>query len=202
MNLDPKKMYEWPRSTQMLVFAVVFVFVFYLGYRWDIASVQVALATSQQQEHDLKQQYELAIAKETTIRNDLAQSPALLDLIAKWKNKLVKSSNLPELLNEILKTGANNNLYFSLFSPGEAAKAGNYIKVPIKVIAVGSYQQIANFISQVVNMPWIVVVGDFVITNENKNDELGSKMAEEARAGNLLTAQLMLDVYYLAGGTP
>lgn len=200
MNLDPKKMYEWPRSSQAVVFVIVFLAVFYLGYHWDISSVQSALSTSQAQEQDLKQQYELAISKEMTIRSDLSQSPALLDLIAKWKNKLVKSSNLPELLNEILKTGANNNLYFSLFSPGEGLKSGNYIKVPIKVIVVGSYHQIAKFVSQIVNMPWIVVVGDFVISNENKNDSLGSKMAQEANASNLLTTEMVLEVYYSAGG--
>lgn len=197
MNLELSKIYEWPRSSQSIVYVIVFAIVFYFGYRWDIASIQDALQASQQQETDLKQQYEASVSKAAAIKNDLDQSAALMDLISKWKSKLVVHSNLPELLNEILKTGANNNLYFSLFSPGDEVKTDNYTRVPIKVVAIGSYQQLSQFISQVVNMPWIVVVGDFVISRGTKTE--GADAKSDSSNSDVLTAEMTLDVYYLSG---
>lgn|SRR3990167_3195627 len=82
-------------------------------------------------------------------------------------------------------------------APQDNATVISYAKVPIKVVVVGNYHQIASFISQVANMQWIVAIGNFTLSNENQAALLGEKLATQAGARNLLSAELMLDVYYL-----
>ena len=53
-----------------------------------------------------------------------------------------------------------------------------------------------KFISQVANMPSIIVIGDFTISNESSNALLGEKLAQQAEAQHLLSAEMTLDVYH------
>ena len=197
-NYDLKNIYDWPMRLQLLVFFIVFCMAFYAGYRWDILSMQERIENIQREEGDLKQQYELAVSKEALIRNQTNQVVQLKQLLAVWKSQLIKKSELPEILNEILKIGANNQLAFTLFNPGPESKVGAYIQKPIKIIAVGGYHQLANFISQVANLPWIIVVGNFTLSKDNRSELIGEKLAQQAEIDNLLTAEMTFEIYHLA----
>lgn len=199
LNLNFKNIHEWPLITRILIIGLICAVVFYLGYWWDVSNLNERLVNTEHQEQDIKDQLKLVITKEEKTKSDLSQFAKLEKLLKQWQNTLINYSELPEILNQILKIGATNHLYFSQFNPAQEVKEEqHYLKVPIKVVVVGSYHQIADFISQVANLPWIVVVGDFTISKENKNDVLGSKLAERANAENLLTAELTLEVYHLA----
>lgn len=195
MKLNVKNIYDWPLTTRLLIALLVGALAFYMGYMWDLSSLKTELTVTQQQEQDLKQQIELLVHKEAGLKIEVSQFADLKALMAEWQTKLVQRTNLPELLNEILKIGGNNHLYFSSFDPQGEVEDNGYTKVPIKMVAVGSYHQIASFISQVANMASIVVISDFIISNENKSEILGDKLAKEANAANLLTATILLEVY-------
>lgn len=196
LTLNFKNIYEWPLITRILIIGLVCAVVFYLGYWLDTSSLNEDLENTQRKEEDIKEQLKLVISKEEMTKNELSQFDMLEKLLSQWQKRMITYSELPEILNQILKIGATNHLHFSLFNPGQEVKEGSYLKVPIKVIAVGSYHQLGDFISQVANLPWIVVVGDFTLSKENKNDVLGAKLAEQATAENLLTAELTLEVYH------
>jgi type IV pilus assembly protein PilO len=189
--------YEWPMTTRYLVVGLICAIVFYLGYGWDISALKTQIANAQAKEDELKSQLTFVINKQIKIEREAAQLPKMQASLVEWQKKLINYADLPELLNQILKLGGNNQLHFSQFNPGAEKKVDIYLKVPIKVIVVGGYHQLASFVSQVANMPWIVVVGDFTLSKENKNDVLGSKLAEQATAENLLTAEITLEVYHL-----
>lgn len=201
-NLNIKNIYEWPLVTRSLIIGLICAVFFYLGYLLDITDLDKELNNSKDKANDLKQQIQLIIEKQNIIKNEvshLGQSKLMLNQLQK---QIVNFNNIPQLLNEILKLGANNQLHFSLFSPEKDASANTYYKLPIHVIVVGSYHQLAGFLSQVANLPWIVVIGDFTISNNFKNDVLGAKLAEQAVAQNLLMADLKLEVYHHAQNTP
>lgn len=192
-----KNFYAWPLAIHMLIIFLICVLIFYFAYGWDITRLQSKLANSKEKESDLKQQLELVIRKQILTSKEISHYFKLEKLLVDWQKQLISYPQLPELLNDILKMGTSNQIYFSQFNPGEETKETIYLKLPIKVIAVGSYHQLANFISQIANMPAIVVINDFTISNENKNDVLGSKLAEEANTRHFLTAELLLDIYRL-----
>jgi type IV pilus assembly protein PilO len=230
-------MHEWPLLTRVLVLGLVFSAAFYIGYRFDLARQAQDFSRAEQQESDLRQQVELVIRKNKMITIEVAQLPARRIELDTWSKQLIKSDTLPEVLNQILKIGADNHLFFSLFAPGttsivkltsripppdvkpatdpatapppptpppapdaapapEDVGAISYVKVPIKVVAVGNYHQIADFISQVANMPLVVVIGDFIVTDENQGVLLGDKLAKQATSQHLLTSEMTLEVYY------
>jgi type IV pilus assembly protein PilO len=196
-NFKLNNIYQWPRMTQMMVFGLVFAVTFYFGYQWDISALRINLSDSIQQEVELKQQIVHDFKKEDLIKHEISQFPGLLNQLDVWQKKLISYSQLPELLNEILKLGAANHLYFNMFDPGDEMKDGLYAKVPLKIRAVGSYQQLGEFISQVANMPVVIEVGDFSISSETRNDMLGGKLAQQAAQAGLLTGEFTFLIYHM-----
>jgi type IV pilus assembly protein PilO len=234
--------YEWPLMTRLLALGLIFAATVFLGYHFDVARQATKLSSVIQEESDLRQQLEIVIHRTKLLQSEISHLPELKKQLQNWKTQMVSNADMADLLNQILKTGADNHLFFSLFTPlepitvkladtvakpdtntgtGAAAQpaapaaaaapqpagttppAGNvitYEKIPIKVVVVGSFHQIADFISQIANMQAIVVIGNFTISNENKIDLLGDKLAKQAVAQHLLSAEMTLEVYRLAEG--
>ncbi len=190
-----KNIHKWPIALRALLIGIACALTFYFGYSRDIATLNLNLKKAKQQETDLKQQLRFIISDKHNVQGEVLQFPQYVSLFNIWNNQLIRYIDLPQLLNEILKVGALNNIYFSLLNPGKETRVGLYMKTPIKLIAVGNYHQIAGFTSQLANLKWIIVVSNFTLSNENKNDVLGTKLAAAAIAGNLLTVEMNLEVY-------
>lgn len=196
LNINFNNIHEWPLMTRIVMIAFICLIVFFIGYKWDIAALQKKLSLSQTQEKDLKLQYENVIKKQLEANAQVTHFNEMRVVLTEWQKKLVSYNEIPELLNQVLKIGNNNALYFSLFDPDKAIEANNYEKLPIHIIAAANYHQIADFLSQIANLPWIIVIDNFIITNDNKSDVLGAKLAETANAENLQTLNLTLNIYY------
>ena len=103
-------------------------------------------------------------------------------MVSEWQGKMVRSTDLQNMLKQIVKLGQSAHLRFAVFSPRLSVKIGRYSKVPVMITAVGTYAQTADFINQIVSLPWTVTIEDFTLQNIREN--------------NFLTAQLVLGVYY------
>src|SRR3990167_3336316 len=196
LNINFNNIHEWPIMTRVIMIAFICLIVFFIGYKWDIAALQKKLSLAETQEKDLKLQYENVIKKQLEANAQVSHFNEMRIVLTEWQKKLISYNDLPELLNQVLKIGNNNALYFSLFDPAPAVEANNYEKLPINIIAAANYHQFADFLSQIANLPWIVVIDNFTITNDNKGDALGAKLAEIANAENLQTLNLTLNIYY------
>lgn len=180
---DLKNIDQWPLMMRYIVIGICCAGLIYLGYFFDVSRLTKRLDVAKQQEQDLKQQFELLFTQQSALETDISELPVLQNALNAWQKKLIKKSDLPELLNEILKIGTANGLQFNLFNPGDEVKEDMYIKMPIKVVVTGGYNQIASFISQTANLPWIVVIGNFKLSKAVGSDNV--------------TAELVLEVYYL-----
>lgn len=196
MKLKLNNVYDWPMGLRIAIVFGIALIVFLFGYWWDLGALSDELAHSKNQESELKLQFESGVRREKKLDEELLRFDQMRSVLIAWKKKIINHSQLPEALNEILKIGGVNGLYFTLFSPGEESKEAEYRRLPIKAIVVGDYHQIGSFLSQVANLPWIVVIGDFSITNETKADVIGPKLAEQAKVQNLLMAELNFDIYH------
>lgn len=192
-KLNIKNIHEWPLAVKSIIIIMACMFVFYFAYFWDFVIIKRQLVLNQQQENDLKTQLDATLHKYAELESEVSQLGNLEKSLLTWQNKLIPLKDLPELLNQILKIGRVSGLQFNLFNPGTEIKAEGYLKVPIKVVATGDYNQVANFISKVANMPWIVAIGDFSIFKEPAAANTTAKTNS-----NLLTAQIILEVYHLA----
>lgn len=200
-DYDLKNIADLPFKVQIVVCCVLCALVIYFGYLWDISYQEKELQAIQNQEGDFKTQYQGIAVNLVNLQNDLSQLPQIRAAIEKQQAKLVKFASLPDLLNEILKVGTTNQLQFDLFSPGAPVKEKYYLRVPITAIATGSYNQIANFFSQIANMPMIVVIGNYQIARpQGKLNE--KRLTTQAGYINQLQAQFVLNVYTLPEEVP
>lgn len=194
-----ENIHEWPIMTRILVLGLIFALVFFMGYRFDLANQSKLLIRAAATETDLKQQLELVISRNKGIEAEVDKLPALQTELQKWNKEIIPYDQIPQLLNDILKVGGDNHLYFSSFVPtaSVAVEKLPYARVPIKAVVVGNYHEIADFISQLANMNWVIVVGNFKISSSNEAVVLGDKLAEQAKLQHLLSAEINLEIYHM-----
>lgn len=189
--------YQMPLKKQLFIFAFIFLIVFLLGYGWDISNLKKKIITAQKVETDLKQQVNLIFTNEATHQALLTKYPEYQNQLTAWNKKLTSRSDLPELVKDILKIGATNNIYIISFNPDNEENDGLYTRIPVNIITVSSYNQLADFVSQLANMQHLVVIKKFIISNENKADEIGGEMAKKAADENLLTTKMRIEIYLM-----
>ncbi|MGA2316195.1 MAG: type 4a pilus biogenesis protein PilO [Thermodesulfobacteriota bacterium] len=83
------------------------------------------------------------------------------------KNALTQLPNekeIPEILKNISSLGKESNLEFTLFRPKPEEPQQFYAKVPIELVALGSYHNIGIFFDKVSKLPRIINVVDFNMT--------------------------------------
>jgi Tfp pilus assembly protein PilO len=190
MKYDIRQVYDWPLIPRAIVIGVICLIVLYLAYFFDFSNSTQQIKRLNQEEQDLKTQLASLVNKNNDVKNEIEKYSILMEILAGAQKKLTLSKNLPELLNEILKIGAENNLEFINFTPGSEEKTKPYAKVVIKATIRGTYEQTASFISQVANMDNLVVINNLVITRAQH-----SKTATEAVFDDRLTSDVTLEVY-------
>jgi type IV pilus assembly protein PilO len=195
VNYDFKKIYEWPLGARWLVLAAISVTILLLGYFIDINSYKDLIKTNVQQEIDLRKQLQLMIEKQVTMKGDIVQLPRSKALLTDWQKKIISKNELPGLLDTILRTGQNNNLKIIAFSPDKEVADGPYFKTPVSMDITGTYDQIAEFISQLANMSKLVNIDNYTISNLNENKIFVSNNAESLTSDVILTAKLNIEIY-------
>jgi type IV pilus assembly protein PilO len=107
------------------------------------------------------------------------------------KNALTQLPNekeIPEILKNISSLGKESSLEFTLFRPKPEEPQQFYAKVPIELIALGSYHNIGIFFDKVSKLPRIINVVDFNMTRAK--DIKGRSETE-----NLVKTSCMINTY-------
>jgi type IV pilus assembly protein PilO len=203
-DYDIKDIFNLPVKVQMMVVGLFCVLMFYLGYQFDIAGLKHELLSAQTEEKNLKMQFEALESDLGDLNRELAQLPQLTNLLKKWNDQLVQTTNLPDMLNDILKLGTENQLEFQLFNPGAETKEDAYPvydKVPINVVTIGDYHETANFMSQIANLPKLVVIDNFIMSR-GQNKLFDKKAAAQPGYANRMTTLLIFQIYHLSDKPP
>lgn len=194
-NLDIKNMYEWPLGVRWLVFGLIFFLVLYMGYLLDISPYQNEIKNARQQEDDLKHQLQLMYQNQKKVTQDVQLLPKAKDTLADWQKHLLTKDELPGMLDAILKLGADNQLKITTFDPSSEIKDGIYYKTPVSINMSGTYDQIAVFVSQLANMPKLVNIDAFTLTNNSQNDSSGDYESSSLNSDAILSGTLDIEIY-------
>ena len=160
----------------------IFMLAFSASYFLDFSKKIEQVKDNHKQIVDLTRQLNELYYQQAILEEDISQMPVLKNMVSEWRGKMVKSTDLPKMLREIEKIGRGAQLRIAMFSPRMPVKAGQYEKVPLMITVVGTYYQTADFVNQIVALPWMVTIEDFTLQNIQEN--------------NALTAELVLGVYY------
>src|SRR3990167_9884979 len=155
----------------------------YVGYHFDIAPLRKQLAMQQKKAKTIRKETSTLLYKQLTLEQQAMELPETKKILDEWQKKMIKSTHLKELLNQITTIGKNEKLQFNFFTQAKKIKENDYIKLPLYLSVVGPYEKTAHFINQVAHLPWMVIVGDFTV----------SRLWQEG----LFATELVLDIYYL-----
>ena len=114
----------------------------------------------------------------TRLAKELNESKAITRDLQKFKEQVQKlneelktaltqlpnEKEIPEILKNISSLGKESNLEFTLFRPKPEEPQQFYAKVPIELVALGSYHNIGIFFDKVSKLPRIINVVDFNMT--------------------------------------
>ncbi len=108
--------------------------------------------------------------------------------------KLPSATEMPELLEDISRTGHTSGLSIVAIQPNQEIEKEFYVELPIEIKVSGNYHQIGSFISQVANLPRIVTLHNFEMNLEEQtplNMKISAKIYHysESESGSLEHAE-------------
>jgi len=125
-----------------------------------------------------REELKLAEGELSKLTRELSESRAITRDLEKFKGQVEKlneelkdaltqlpnEKEIPEILKNISSLGKESNLEFTLFRPKPEEPQQFYAKVPIELVALGSYHNIGIFFDKVSKLPRIINVVDFNMT--------------------------------------
>jgi type IV pilus assembly protein PilO len=162
----------------LCVVMVVGIFAYFLD---QSVTLSQQLSAVRQQTKTLKQQSRALFYQQVLLEEDDLHYLQLKKTVAEWQGKFIKTTDINKLLREIKKIGSASQLQFLTFQTGNFIKLDRYTKIPVKIAAIGTFDDTVNFINQMANLPWLVSIGDLTFTAIQPN--------------SVVTSQIDLDLY-------
>lgn len=161
---------QWPIPVKIGVIAGISVLIIGLGYWLIIKSNFEQFDTLKAQEATLKTDFETKQHQASNLQAYRNQLELMNERFGTMLKQLPAKNEMPGLLEEISKTGIASGLKFELFAPQAEVVHDFYIELPIKITVVGTYMQLAIFLSRVAEMNRIVTLHEFSIEGVSSKD--------------------------------
>ena len=153
-------------STRVHYFLILFICtIIVIAVYWqDIFPLRRELVLSKQQEQQFIQQLQKLYYQEILLEEKMGELPETKSKLNEWQKKFIKQDDMSKLLNEIMAISKRDQLQIKFFDAESIIQENNYVKQPFKIILVGDYSHIAQFVEEVGSLPWTVVVGNFSLS--------------------------------------
>lgn len=161
---------QWPFPVRIGAMVAVGVLIIGLGYWLIVKSQFEQLDTLVTQENSLKSEFETKQKEASNLQAYRNQLQLMNERFGAMLKQLPAKNEMPGLLEEISKTGVACGLRFELFAPQPEITHDFYVELPIKITVIGSYMQLATFLSRVAEMNRIVTLHEFTIVGESSKD--------------------------------
>lgn len=178
---------QWPVPVKIGVLVGMSILIIGLGYWLIVKSNFEQYHTLQDQEVTLKQDFETKQRQAANLQSYRNQLVLINERFGAMLKQLPAKNEMPGLLEEISKTGIASGLKFALFAPDKEVEHDFYIELPIKIQVVGTYFQLAVFLSRVAEMNRIVTLHEFSIVGVSSKD---SKVVSEDELVMDITAKI------------
>lgn len=155
---------QWPQAVKYIVILIVMLLIMGAGYQFLISPNIAQYAQLQKQELILKQSFEEKQGLASSLDLYRAQLYKMEALFQEMLKHLPAENEMPGLLEDLSKTGVESGLVFTLFAPQQEIKHDFYIELPINIEVIGTYRQLAIFVSRVAQMSRIVTIHDLTIS--------------------------------------
>lgn len=166
---------QWPKPVKYLMAGLLTLIIIGIGY-WIIIKPYFEQYDSLiNEETALKSDFEIKQQQAANLAAYKKQLHVMNERFGNMLKQLPAQNEMPGLLEDISKTGVASGLTFELFAPQPEVEHDFYIELPINIIVIGDYHQLAVFISRIAQMNRIVTLHDFdiVVSKDKKNSGTG-----------------------------
>ncbi|HEX7324635.1 MAG TPA: type 4a pilus biogenesis protein PilO [Rhodanobacteraceae bacterium] len=157
-NLDRNNIGGWPNTVKGFFIAVVIVVILFIGWYLYVSNQQDSLASAQQQEVRLKQEFEQKQAKVVNLGALKAQLAQMNEMLSQMLRELPSKTQMPSLLVNISQTAQAAGIDPIVFQPEHEIPKEFYAIQPIELKMQGTYHQFGTFISGVASLPRVVIL--------------------------------------------
>ncbi len=179
---DINNMGNWPWPGKIAVIVAAMLVVFGLGYYFFTSDQLLELESKERIEQEKISEFTTKYKKAANLELYRQQKQEMQNIFNDLLERLPKSTEIPGLLDEIsyAASGAGVDLISHSYQ-GEVPKEF-YMEKPISISAIGSYHQIADFVSRISGLPRIVTLHDFKIQPATAT---GRRAGEDSNAETL-----------------
>jgi type IV pilus assembly protein PilO len=162
-ELDANNLGSWPGPVKVIAGVLLLVGVLALGYNFHLKDLQAQLDQQRSQEQTLKQQFATKAFQAANLDAYRQQMVEMEQSFGALLRQLPSDTEVPGLLEDITRTGLGSGLEFEEIKLLPEVAQQFYIELPIQIRVVGSYHDLATFVSGAASLPRIVTLHDFEI---------------------------------------
>lgn len=185
-HLEPDNIGSAPLSVRMSVISILFVAIIYAGFHFLTIDQLTQLDRHEKKEIEIKSEFKVKAgqaAKLELYKEQLAEMRASFGALLR---QLPEKTDVESLLVDVSQTGLASGLEIQKFKPSAEEKKGFYAELPITLEVIGSFHQMASFISGIAALPRIVTISDLKIEPLKIS---GNKEVEQGRLQMSATAK-------------
>ena len=166
-ELDFNSIGVWPLPFRVLVLLALFVGILVGAYYFHVKDLNLQLDGVRNEEIRLRGVFEqkaFEAANLDAYRNQMAEIESSFNALL---SQLPKDTEVPGLLEDITEMGLGSSLNIQSITLLPEVASEYYIELPIHIVAIGSYHDIASFVSGVSSLPRIVTLHDYNLSAIN-----------------------------------
>jgi type IV pilus assembly protein PilO len=168
-EMDFENVGSWPIAVKTIIWAMVFTAVLVAGYFYVIADLQEQLANTQQEETELRQQFENRAYQAANLQGYRIQMEEMEESFGALIGQLPSATEVPDLLEDIDSKGRQSGLEILSIAPQPERQAEFYVELPIHIVVSGNYHDLGGFVSGIAGLARIVTLHDFDIKQNTDN---------------------------------
>lgn len=169
-DLDLDNVGSWPYPIKLFIFVLILAAVIVGGYYYHIEDLQIALASEEKREEQLKKDFEKKAFQAANLDAYRRQLAEMEETFGALVSQLPSDTEVPGLLEDITNKGLLNGLTISSIDLQAERAKEFYIELPISIVASGSYHDLGAFVSGLASLPRIVTLHDFNISLPGSGD--------------------------------
>ena len=168
-HLEPDNIGNSPLSVRLGVIITLCTLIIGAGLWFDTQKQLIELEDQQKKEIGLKEEFKfkaLRAAELELYKEQLAEMNATFGALLR---QLPEKTDVESLLVDVSQTGLASGLEVNKFKPSVEEKKGFYAELPITLEVIGSFHQMATFISGIAALPRIVTISDMKLKPAEKD---------------------------------
>lgn len=160
-DLDFNNVGSWPAPVKFISGVLLLILVLGLGYNFHLKDLQAQLERQRSEEATLKEQFSAKAFQAANLDAYKEQMQEMEVSFGALLRQLPSDTEVPGLLEDITRTGLGSGLEFEEIKLLPEVVQQFYIELPIEIKVVGTYHDLATFVSGVASLPRIVTLHNF-----------------------------------------